>query len=146
MTYPGAPSLFYGGEIGMRGGKDPDNRRAMIWDKARWNIPLRDYVRRCIALRRSHAALRWGTFATILGEKSIYVFVRTAGDDLCLVAFNTGDQEAVIDIPVSGVLGEDERLTASWSATTVVARNGMIAALNLAPRSGTVLTRADATA
>jgi len=28
MTYPGAPSIYYGDEIGMEGGHDPDNRRA----------------------------------------------------------------------------------------------------------------------
>ena len=29
MTYPGTPCIYYGDEIGMEGGKDPDNRRAM---------------------------------------------------------------------------------------------------------------------
>ena len=33
MTFPGAPSIYYGDEIGLAGGHDPDNRRAFRWDR-----------------------------------------------------------------------------------------------------------------
>jgi glycosidase len=35
MTYPGVPCIYYGDEVGMEGGRDPDNRRAMPWDETR---------------------------------------------------------------------------------------------------------------
>ena len=35
MTYPGAPSIYYGDEIGMAGGHDPANRGAFPWHKHR---------------------------------------------------------------------------------------------------------------
>lgn len=34
MTYQGAPSIFYGAEIGMEGAADPDSRRAYDWKTA----------------------------------------------------------------------------------------------------------------
>lgn len=34
-SLPGTPSIYYGGEIGMEGDHDPDNRRCMIWDEDR---------------------------------------------------------------------------------------------------------------
>jgi cyclomaltodextrinase / maltogenic alpha-amylase / neopullulanase len=40
MTYPGAPMLYYGDEIGLEGGRDPDCRRAMLWDHTRWDHDL----------------------------------------------------------------------------------------------------------
>ncbi|RPI29629.1 MAG: glycoside hydrolase family 13 protein, partial [Chloroflexota bacterium] len=51
MTYPGAPSIYYGDEIGMEGGReDCDKRRPFPWDRKEWDTELRDYVKKCIEL------------------------------------------------------------------------------------------------
>lgn len=42
FTYPGAPSIYYGDEVGLEGGKDPDNRRAFPWVSSQWNTRLRN--------------------------------------------------------------------------------------------------------
>jgi glycosidase len=45
MTMPGAPSLYYGDEIGMTGGGGPDNRRTFPWDdRARWDMDTHGMV------------------------------------------------------------------------------------------------------
>ena len=59
-TLPGAPSIFYGDEIGLRGGHDPDCRRAFPWDEGRWEPGLRDSVRALLHLRRAERGLRDG--------------------------------------------------------------------------------------
>lgn len=42
MTYQGAPSIYYGAEIGMEGGRDPDSRRAFDWSLAdRMRVPAK---------------------------------------------------------------------------------------------------------
>ncbi|MBI3761980.1 MAG: glycoside hydrolase family 13 protein, partial [Chloroflexi bacterium] len=43
MTYPGAPSIYYGDEIGLDGGSDPDCRKTMPWGESQWNTGLRDH-------------------------------------------------------------------------------------------------------
>ena len=59
MTYPGAPSIYYGDEIGMAGGHDPANRAAFPWhDTDSWDRPLLHEFQRLIALRKAHPALR----------------------------------------------------------------------------------------
>jgi neopullulanase len=63
MTYPGAPSIYYGDEIGMAGGHDPLNRSAFPWDSAAWDTAILHDFQRLIALRRSRPALRRGTYA-----------------------------------------------------------------------------------
>jgi glycosidase len=57
-TLPGSPSLYYGDEAGMEGGKDPFNRRTYPWgDEDR---TLLEHFKILGRLRKEHAALREG--------------------------------------------------------------------------------------
>ncbi|WP_407444222.1 glycoside hydrolase family 13 protein [Fibrobacter sp.] len=59
---PGTPCVYYGDEIGMEGGKDPDNRRTFPWDtlpQAK-KQPVYAFVKSLIALRNKNAVLRQG--------------------------------------------------------------------------------------
>ena len=58
FTLPGAPSIYYGDEAGMEGGKDPFNRRTYPW--GREDTDLRDHFLRLGRLRRDWEALRLG--------------------------------------------------------------------------------------
>lgn len=58
FSFPGAPSVFYGGEIGLSGEHDPDNRRCMPWDDTTWNQTIQHHIRRLIELRKTHQAFR----------------------------------------------------------------------------------------
>jgi len=58
MTLPGAPCVYYGDEIGMEGGNDPDCRRAFPTGQVGRDEALRATFRDLIALRRAHPALR----------------------------------------------------------------------------------------
>ncbi|MEO6578512.1 MAG: glycoside hydrolase family 13 protein, partial [Candidatus Limnocylindria bacterium] len=60
MTLPGAPSVYYGDEVGMTGRNDPQNRGAFPVHPADRDEDLRAFVKRAIALRGAHAALRGG--------------------------------------------------------------------------------------
>ena len=55
---PGSPSLYYGDEALMEGGKDPFNRRTYPWGKE--DRSLIDHFARLGQLRRSQPALRLG--------------------------------------------------------------------------------------
>jgi len=57
-TLPGSPSLYYGDEAGMEGGKDPFNRRTYPWGKE--DLPLLAHFRKLGSLRKEHPALRLG--------------------------------------------------------------------------------------
>lgn len=42
--FPGMPCVYYGDEIGMTGGYDPDCRKGFIWDETAWDAELRRHV------------------------------------------------------------------------------------------------------
>ena len=136
MTFPGVPCLYYGDEIGMVGGADPDCRRAFPWDEALWNTELRDHVRRCIALRHAHRALRWGDYRGLYASDGVYVFARQLGDETMLIALNVSRERKRVLVPVAGVLEGVTRLRNVWSNDTVSVSGGMVSVLDLVPRSG----------
>ena len=104
MSLPGAPAIYYGDEIGMEGGKDPDCRRAFPWNPEAWKADLRPWVQTLIALRKKHLALRRGDYTRLLaenGERGIYAFARTFGTQTLLVAVNASPSTQTLRIPIS---------------------------------------------
>lgn len=90
MTYPGVPCVYYGDEIGLAGGVDPDNRRPMPWDVTQWNRDLQAYYMRFIALRRDNPALKTGGFQTLHAEGNTYAFSRQAPEQQVIVIAHRG--------------------------------------------------------
>jgi cyclomaltodextrinase / maltogenic alpha-amylase / neopullulanase len=62
FTLPGTVCLYYGSEVGMDGGEDPECRAPMRWDLVHEENPHLQMHRQLIALRRQEPALRWGDF------------------------------------------------------------------------------------
>ena len=80
FTWPGIPCVYYGDEVGMTGGKDPDCRRTFPWDESRQRVRLWRWVRRLAALRRNVPALAWGepVVVEVDGSDEVAAFGRGA--------------------------------------------------------------------
>lgn len=89
MAFPGAPCIYYGDEVGLEGGPDPDCRRGFPAED-QWDHDVLAYHRRLIALRHTHPALRTGDYQILYGQGSVYGFARILGDEELIVAINTG--------------------------------------------------------
>lgn len=88
-TLPGIVSIYYGDEVGMAGGQDPDNRRGMVWDEARQDRPMLDLYRRLGSLRRTQRALRSGRYERLESREGLIAFARGSGRDRIVLLANS---------------------------------------------------------
>ena len=106
MTFPGCPAVYYGDEVGMDGGNDPDCRKAMDWERAESKAGPYEWYRRLIALRKSSKALSPGDFHVSLCDDAHNVcgYCRTYEDESALVIINAGTQDmtARAAVPYTG--------------------------------------------
>ncbi|MBC8064634.1 MAG: alpha-glucosidase C-terminal domain-containing protein, partial [Chlorobia bacterium] len=103
LTWPGTPSIYYGEELGMEGGKDPENRRGMEWDRTQSQNDFLATYKRLIALRNSSKALQSGT-PTILAssdQNHTLVFSRVLDQDQAIIALNrsASPQRLTVTLP-----------------------------------------------
>jgi neopullulanase len=114
MTARGIPMIYYGDEIAMRGGNDPDNRRDFPggWREDPRNAfepqgrrpeekAVFDHLRRLTHLRARLTSLRRGSMLHLVAGERIYAYARVAGTSAALVAFNTGNEKASLSIPTA---------------------------------------------
>lgn len=103
MTAPGIPIIYYGDELGMNGGQDPECRKPMDWEHSSDNRVLR-YYRQITQLRRRYAALTVGDYKTYLidEEQGIYAYTRSSISEtmLCIIcAKESGITKAIVKLP-----------------------------------------------
>jgi cyclomaltodextrinase len=105
MTYVGAPMIYYGDEIGMKGGKDPDCRRTMIWDERMWDSELRGTIKSLITIRNRFEVLRSGEYRTILliNKDKIFIFERNNTSHSAIVCINSNPAEKTVVIDSAGI-------------------------------------------
>jgi glycosidase len=114
LTLRGIPEIYYGDEIGMPGGGDPDNRRdfpgGWIGDanvafapagRTREQQEIFSYVQSLLTLRHEHAALRSGQLWHMASDESSYVFARESEEERLVVAFNNAEQSRELRIPLA---------------------------------------------
>jgi alpha-glucosidase len=77
FAFPGVPAIYYGDEIGVRGGGDPQNRAIFPWDERTWNHDLRASVKQLAQIRLQESALQSGDLRWLLAEGDVVAFART---------------------------------------------------------------------
>lgn len=94
MTWPGAPTVYYGDEAGVCGFTDPDNRRTYPWGKE--DVVLVDFHRDMIRIHKENEALRTGSLKLLQGEKDILCYGRFNRTQQFIVILNNSDEKKEI--------------------------------------------------
>lgn len=142
MTWPGSPSIYYGEEIGMQGGADPDNRRGMDWAATEGPNDMLSYYQKLVALRMQTKALRTGEPVVLTTDDSAgtMAFARVEKDDVAIVAANRSVTKQHLLIPLSALPLKAQRASYRDELGNAPARRESGSLLvTLAPKSTAVL-------
>ena len=98
MTWPGAPTIYYGDEAGVCGWTDPDNRRTFPWGKE--DLELTEFHRYLTGIRNRTSVFRRGAFKPLLAENGMIAYGRFDADEQGVVVVNSEDYAQRVRIPV----------------------------------------------
>ncbi|MQN01022.1 MAG: glycoside hydrolase family 13 protein [Lachnospiraceae bacterium] len=98
MTWPGAPTIYYGDEAGVVGFTDPDSRRTYPWGNA--DYELIDYHRDLIYMRRFNEALRTGALNFLSSGRNYICYARFNETQKIVIMINSGEDDLETDVPV----------------------------------------------
>jgi glycosidase len=116
LSTRGIPQIYYGEEIGMLGGHDPDNRRDfpggflgdtrsafMQAGRTAEERQMFDHVRTWIEIRRESNALKFGKTVDLQYDHDIYSFARQNGQETVIAGFNRSSEDKYIEFNESAI-------------------------------------------
>ncbi|MEK7434378.1 MAG: alpha-amylase family glycosyl hydrolase [Cyanobacteriota bacterium] len=125
MTVRGIPTVYYGTEIAMPGGADPDNRRDMEW--TRKNDDVSSYMKKLTAIRKKYVALRRGNQLEMWQDDQIFAFLRStenSSDDVITVMNNSDQsQTRTIKIRAESKMEDGTRLQNLLGTDAIIVNN-----------------------
>lgn len=95
FTLPGVPSIYYGDEVGLFGGKDPDNRKTYPW--GRENLDILDIYMKAINYRKSSSAFVEGDFQPFFNN-DIFGYFRLYKDETYIILINSKKYDLTFNI------------------------------------------------
>ncbi len=111
LIYPGAPTVYYGDEVGVTGGDDPYNRATYPWADlgGKPDLALLADFKRLIKMRKDHAVLRHGTIdAPIYIDDNVIVLVRRLGDSIAITATNNAASARTVSFKLPVAAGSTD--------------------------------------
>ncbi len=119
FTLAGAPTVYYGDEVGMTGADDPDDRRTYPWADLGGSpdTQLLAHYTALAGIRRDNAVLRTGDFLALLAADSagVAAYGRKTASQAAVVVLNRGGSAATVDVPVAGYLRDGVAFTSAYA-------------------------------
>lgn len=146
MTWVGAPTVYYGDEVGLCGFTDPDNRRTYPW--GREDRSLMEYHQELMQLRKQHPVFSFGSTLFLVEDYGVVAYGRFDEKERMVVALNNLEEEKSVAIPVWRIGVRDgssmsklyvtDQTGFGYSGQRFLVQEGLVR-LTLQPRSGVIL-------
>ncbi|MEM7579968.1 MAG: glycoside hydrolase family 13 protein [Mastigocoleus sp.] len=138
LTFPGAPSIYYGDEVGLPGAIDPDSRRGFPSLES-WNQDILKVHKELIALRHVYECLRIGKYQVLFADETVYAFKRSLEQQELIIAINIGNFSATVDIDISNLITLPQKLVyADSQVEWQLKADNQHLRVNIPPRSGCI--------
>lgn len=98
FTSEGVPYIYYGDEVGLTGGDDPDCRRCMVWEDEKIDIDLLNHYKKLTKIRKENKELIDGTTEILVSEDKVLVYKRVLGNDSIMVIINNSKKSLELDL------------------------------------------------
>lgn len=135
LTMPGVPSIYYGDEIGMSGGDDPDNRRAFPWhQRESWDLAMLAHTRELIYLRQQHPALKLGSWRPVWHSAEALAYERVHEQEHILIILTRQKELRQVALPYQA-----EHITILYGEGKVTPAGNSLIVQNLPAWSGLIL-------
>lgn len=104
FCYQGVPYIYYGDEIGLDGGDDPQCRKCMVWDVENQNTDLFEHYRTMISLRKNNSALIYGGYKKLYSKDNVLIFERGHEDETLIIAINNSDEQYSVNVSLGNTV------------------------------------------
>ena len=101
FTYIGVPYIYYGDEVGLSGGEEPQSRKCMIWNYEKQNSELLELYKKMIRIRKENKTLIYGDYKTIYCKDNVIAFVRKDKKSTMLIVINNTYKKIKIDLKIN---------------------------------------------
>lgn len=116
MTWPGAPTIYYGDEAGVCGWTDPDNRRTYPW--GREDKDLIAFHRDIIKIHKENPAIIKGSLKELVADYNLICYGRFYEDNIIIVIINNSEDERRVIVPVWELGAEENCVLEQLMVTT----------------------------
>ena len=119
FTLPGSPNLYYGTELGMSGGGDPENRSPMRWDLVKEGNDALNWMLKLVHIHKKNRALRIGEYRSMVSTQLLAYERYTDKIDETIMVFINPHDKAVSE----HVMLRNSRIMASSNAINLLDEN-----------------------
>lgn len=123
-TYLGVPYIYYGDEVGVEGGEDPQCRRCMIWDEKKQNKELLQHYKKMALIRKENKELIHGKYKAIDNEDNLLIYERYDNANKIITIINNNEIDKEINLNL------DNKLVDLYYNSVVVNNNIKIRAMD----------------
>ncbi|MBN2604912.1 MAG: alpha-glycosidase [Bacilli bacterium] len=107
FSFPGAPSIYYGGEVGISGKHDPDNRRCMIWDPKKQNQEILSHIKKLIQLRKHSEDFKGTEIEWLCADDEKELLIYKKGETYFIMNKNGSTQTISLPIELQNQMVHD---------------------------------------